>query len=543
MLDYKDIIIKRYALKLSGREIARQLGVSKSGVNEFLKAFEACDSLQFPLPTGITNYGIAQAVYGGLPGNTGRNEEIELPDYEEAARLMTTRKNMTLVFLWNRYKQKCLEEEKRFYQYRQFCELYSRWCEDNYETAHFDAVIGQKMEVDFAGKTFFMTEPLTGEIVTIVVFVAVLPYSQYIYAEGMISTTEPYWIDVNNHALSYFGGVPALCICDNCKQAVIANKDWINPELNKDYAEWAEHNGTVILPAKVRAPKFKSSVENAVGILEKGFFHTLEERQYFSLEQFNRDLWEELKKLNRAPFKKKEHNRYYYWEEEKTELLPLPDRAYEYAERKTATVSGDFHIRFDNAYYSVPKAYLHKKVSVRATTTSVRIEVLTGELVCEWPRATFKGQWLTNPEHLPDHYKGFSQWNADYFIKKATLIGSYTEMVIRSILQSRKYEVQTYRMCLGVLNFTKKYSNTALEECCRQAVMLDKQKYTFIKNTIPVVAEDLGQKGYQHQSIKNSSKRGGFIMRPEQTDISHLLSRSQKLADAQREEVHDDVDR
>lgn len=28
MLDYKDIIIKRYALKLSGREIARQLGVS-----------------------------------------------------------------------------------------------------------------------------------------------------------------------------------------------------------------------------------------------------------------------------------------------------------------------------------------------------------------------------------------------------------------------------------------------------------------------------------------------------------------------------------
>ena len=62
MLDYKDIIIKRYALKLSGREIARQLGVSKSGVNEFLKAFENCDTLQYPLPTGITNYGIAQAV-------------------------------------------------------------------------------------------------------------------------------------------------------------------------------------------------------------------------------------------------------------------------------------------------------------------------------------------------------------------------------------------------------------------------------------------------------------------------------------------------
>jgi transposase, IS21 family len=35
------------------------------------------------------------------------------------------------------------------------------------------------MEVDFAGQTFSMTEPLTGEIMTIVVFVAILPYSQW----------------------------------------------------------------------------------------------------------------------------------------------------------------------------------------------------------------------------------------------------------------------------------------------------------------------------------------------------------------------------
>ena len=37
MLDYKDIIIKSYALNMSSAEIARQLGCSKSGVNDFLK--------------------------------------------------------------------------------------------------------------------------------------------------------------------------------------------------------------------------------------------------------------------------------------------------------------------------------------------------------------------------------------------------------------------------------------------------------------------------------------------------------------------------
>jgi len=537
-LDYKDIIIKHYALSMSGSEIARQAGYSKSGVNDFLRAFKKCEDLQYPLPTGITNYGIAMKVYGSVPGSGSRNENIELPDYEDAAKLMATRKNMTLMFLWNRYKKKCEEEGVRFYQYSQYCELYNKWCEENYETAHFDAVIAQKMEVDFAGQTFSMVDPLTGEIMTIVVFVAILPYSQYIYAEGMLSTREPQWIDVNNHALDYFGGVPALVVCDNCKQAVIVNQDWIEPELNKDYADWADHYGTVILPAKVRKPKFKSSVENAVGILEKGFFHKLAERQYFSLEQFNQDLWKELETLNKAPFKKKEHNRYYYWEEEKLELMPLPSTHYEYMERRTATVSSDFHVRFDNAYYSVDKAHLHKKVSIKASSTVVRIYSLAGEFLFEWPRATRKGQWSTNPEHLPDNYKGFTQWNGPYFIQKAQLIGKNTETVIRTILKSRTYEVQTYRMCIGILNFTKKYSNKALEECCRQAIELNKQKYTFIKNTISVVADDLGEAGYRYSvPSKKAPARGGYVMPPEASSIDTLLSRSKALAEHMREEV------
>lgn len=537
-LDYKDIIIKHYALSMSGSEIARQAGYSKSGVNDFLRAFKKCEDLQYPLPTGITNYGIAMKVYGSVPGSGSRNENIELPDYEDAAKLMATRKNMTLMFLWNRYKKKCEEEGVRFYQYSQYCELYNKWCEENYETAHFDAVIAQKMEVDFAGQTFSMVDPLTGEIMTIVVFVAILPYSQYIYAEGMLSTREPQWIDVNNHALDYFGGVPALVVCDNCKQAVIVNQDWIEPELNKDYADWADHYGTVILPAKVRKPKFKSSVENAVGILEKGFFHKLAERQYFSLEQFNQDLWKELETLNKAPFKKKEHNRYYYWEEEKLELMPLPSTHYEYMERRTATVSSDFHVRFDNAYYSVDKAHLHKKVSIKASSTVVRIYSLAGEFLFEWPRATRKGQWSTNPEHLPDNYKGFTQWNGPYFIQKAQLIGKNTETVIRTILKSRTYEVQTYRMCIGILNFTKKYSNKALEECCRQAIELNKQKYTFIKNTISVVADDLGEAGYRYSvPSKKAPARGGYVMPPEASSIDTLLSRSKTLAEHMREEV------
>ena len=42
-----------------------------------------------------------------------------------------------------------------------------------------------EVEVDFTGKSFELIDKLTDENTTIVVFVAVHPYSQYIYAEGM----------------------------------------------------------------------------------------------------------------------------------------------------------------------------------------------------------------------------------------------------------------------------------------------------------------------------------------------------------------------
>ena len=53
--------------------------------------------------------------------------------------------------------------------------------------------------------------------------------------------------------------------------------------------------------------------------------------------------------------------------------MPLPSMHYEYMERKKVKVLSDFHVRFDNAYYSVDKAFLHKKVSIKASSTIVHI--------------------------------------------------------------------------------------------------------------------------------------------------------------------------
>ena len=58
---------------------------------------------------------------------------------------------------------------------------------------------------------------------------------------------------------------------------------------------------------------------------------------------------------------------------------------------------------------------------------------------------------------------------------------------------------------------------------------LGKVNYTFIKNTIPVVAEDLGVSGYNTRANEERNK-GAFVMDAESMDIDRLLSRSQSLA-------------
>ena len=126
-----------------------------------------------------------------------------------------------------------------------------------------------------------------------------------------------------------------------------------------------------------------------------------------------------------------------------------------------------------------------------------------------------------------------SEWNAAFFTKKAMTVGPNTVKVIQAVLKSRQLEVQTYRLCLGIFNFTKKYSKLALEDCCKDAIESNHMTYTFIKNTIASVAEDIGTAGY-NTKINDERNKGAFVMGSHAGDIDNLLSKSSKLAADQK---------
>lgn len=211
---------------------------------------------------------------------------------------------------------------------------------------------------------------------------AALSYSDYFYVEGMTCCDITNWLRVNNNALTYFGGVTQTITPDNCKVAVTENKDWIAPAINKDFQAWAEHNGTVVLPAKVRSPRWKPNVEGHVKIIDMHILVDMEKMTFYSLDELNTVLWQKMGQENRENFQGLTYLRRDLFEsEEKEVLLPLPETVYEYMERRKVKVGQDFSFVYDKVHYSMPRKYLRKTLEIRAGSEKIYVYNEHGDLI------------------------------------------------------------------------------------------------------------------------------------------------------------------
>lgn len=186
-----------------------------------------------------------------------------------------------------------------------------------------------------------------------------LTYSQYPYVEAFINEKQSAWITAHVHMYEYFGGVTRILVPDNCKTAVIHNKDWYNQEVNTIYHEMAEHYNTAIIPARVRAPKDKPNAEGSVGVISTWITSALRNGQFFSLAELNQAIRKKSEEFVHRPFQKKEGSRYGIFRHEELPLLAkLPAAPYELAEWKTDTVQSNYHISVGGMLYSVPYEFI-----------------------------------------------------------------------------------------------------------------------------------------------------------------------------------------
>jgi transposase len=71
-------------------------------------------------------------------------------------------------------------------------------------------------------------------------------------------------------------------IPDNLKTG-IQKVSRVETIINKTYQEMAEHYGTAVIPARVKAPKDKSTVGGTIGIISTWILAALRNQQFLSL--------------------------------------------------------------------------------------------------------------------------------------------------------------------------------------------------------------------------------------------------------------------
>lgn len=472
-------IIRLYEqCNLSQRSIARALSISRPVVSEYLSKIQSA-GLTYASVENLDDDTLLKIIEGNRNANSDRYRILRVKFKYFVKELKRT--GVTLERLWREYRQ----EHPDGYGYSQFCYHFQVWRDASELTMHMTHKAGDKMFVDFAGKHLEIVDRLTGEIIKVEVFVAILGASQKTYVEAVRTQQKPDWIMANSNAFHFFGGV-TLAIVPDCLKTAITKPDRYEPDINPEYEDFARHYRTVILPARPSAPKDKALVENAVKIIYSRIYAAIRNRIFHSLKELNQAILEELENHNAAPMKRLNISRnQLFLETEKSSLKPLPAEKYQIKNFKTVKAQYNYHVYLseDKHYYSVPYRLRGSEVKLIYTQSVVEI-FYKKRRVATHKRDRTPGGYTTNPDHMPTKHRFVSEWNPQRFINWAGNIGEHVEIVIRRNLESREHPEQAYKTCMGILSLARKYNNTRLNKACKRAISFDLYSYKGIERIL-----------------------------------------------------------
>jgi hypothetical protein len=197
-------------------------------------------------------------------------------------------------------------------------------------------------------------------------------------------------------------------------------------------------------------------------------------------------------------------------------LQPLPATKYEYSDWREGKIQFNYHIEYDRFFYSVHYAYVNQSCSIRATTRVVEVYV-GNERIAAYPRNyNASKRYTTLPEHMPEEHKAVSGWSSERFLSWAEKTGPHTRELIKQLLESREYPMQTYRACMGIMRFGKSYSAEIMERASRDALDKDTCSFKYFSMILKQMAVQVttisDEKIIQHDNVRGSSAYtgGGF---------------------------------
>lgn len=476
MIKYRKIL-ELYLQGVTQRTIAASTGHSRDKIREVVN--RANTHRLSELTPEMTNGWLSHYLF---PEHHVEETSYLQPDWEYIHKELM-KKNVTLRLLHREYESEARRSHRLPYAYRTFCHKYGTYGKRYKLTMPIHRKPGELIETDWAGSTLMVKNPETGEEIKVYIFVATLPYSQYNYVEAFFDMKTASWLSGHIHAFEFFGGVTETVVPDNLRTGV-TKSDYSEPLLNEAYRQLADYYRFTVVPARIRSPKDKPSVEGNVGFISRQIIASLRKAQFMSLEELNQAILEKVIQLNQEPFQNKPGSREtVFEEEEKAFLLPLRHSRFQLSEWRFATVNLNYHIQVHRMYYSVPYEFVKNEVEVRITDDLIEVYFNDRRIASHKRIHGDVGQFSTNLDHMPDHHRKYLSHTPQENREWAQRIGPSTAAFVERLL-SQHVEKKALRHLASLRNTAKDFDNEAMENACQILLMIAKQPTNKMLRTI-----------------------------------------------------------
>lgn len=248
---------------------------------------------------------------------------------------------------------------------------------------------------------------------------------------------------------------------DNLKSAV-TRSDRNEPVINPDFEAFAEHYGCAVVPARVRHPKDKALVENAVKLMYRSVYVDLEGMVFHDLESLNGAIRRSLEKFNdRNLTRRRESRRQLFDSVERDSLRPLPTDRYQIRQRAIATVQRNSYVTLNKRHYSVPVRYVGKRMEMVYDTDT--IDIFHGFThVAMHHRNDIPYEYTTKPSHNLPGRKGSCESDLEELLSRAAVIDNVVVHYLRAVIEDKRYPELAFRACCGIMNLEKSTGRNAL---------------------------------------------------------------------------------
>ncbi len=478
-------IIKQVLIRLSQQEsirsIAATLHISKNTVSRY-KALSEADPLSVRELISLEDKVLNHRFNGGNPSYCDTRMET-LKDMLPYIEKELKKPHVTSLLLWEEYR-KDHPDGYGLSQFRHHIAQHIKAVEpstlvkDLYQPA-------QKMLIDFAGDRLSYIDIETGSEVFVQTYVAILPFSGLTFITCVHSQSIELFLEATVKALSFFGGVPRILVPDNLKSAV-KRTDRYEPDLSEGMNDLANHYMCVAMPARVRKPKDKALVEDAVNKAYRHIYAPLRNKVFYSLEELNEAISDLVDKYNSKRLTGRDYSRIEcFIASEKPLLATLPECPFEFKRRTSLKVAPNSFVTFgnDRVSYSVPYRLIAQQVDVTFTASQVRI-YHAGQCVATHVRSYVKGGYVYVDDHLPPKSREYRAYSADYFIARAEKISPEFKIIIENLFADGQPEQIHFRTAQGFFRLQKTSDPVLFHKACSVAISNGSLRYRFVKALI-----------------------------------------------------------